>query len=188
MSLALQNAALLWRGRSPETFPETIPTRPAFTVGNVVVINKDIVILVVALAMMVALDRFVRTTRTGRGIRAVAQDAETATLMGVDIDKVITATFLIGGILGGVGGALFGYAFGRTRFDIGFIPGIKAFTAAVLGGIGSIRGALAGGLLLGLLENVSAGCFGTQWRDVVAFVILVGVLMFRPTGLFGEAQ
>ena len=81
---------------------------------------------------------------------------------------------------------LFGYSFGRTRFDIGFLPGIKAFTAAVLGGIGSIRGALAGGLALGVIENIGAGCFGTQWRDVIAFVVLVGVLMFRPTGIFGE--
>ena len=105
--------------------------------------------------------------------------------MGVNIDRIVMATFFIGGILAGAAGLLFGMNFGRTQWNIGFIPGIKAFTAAVLGGIGSIRGALAGGLLLGLMENISAGCFGTQWRDVVAFVLLVGVLMLRPTGIFG---
>jgi branched-chain amino acid transport system permease protein len=153
-----------------------------------VFINSDVVVFVVALAMMISLELFVRRTRTGRSIRAVAQDAEAAALMGVSIDRVITITFLIGGLLAGAAGILFGYSFGRTRFDIGFLPGIKAFTAAVLGGIGSIRGALAGGLLLGVIENVGAGCFGSQWRDVIAFVILVGVLMFRPTGVFGESM
>jgi branched-chain amino acid transport system permease protein len=136
--------------------------------------------------MLVVLDRFVKLTRTGKGIRAVAQDVETASLMGVNIDRVITATFLLGGILAGAAGVLYGMYFGRTRFDLGFIPGIKAFTAAVLGGIGNIRGALLGGLALGVIENVGAGCFGNQWKDVIAFVVLVLVLMFRPTGLLGE--
>jgi branched-chain amino acid transport system permease protein len=186
MSFFLSSLVLVWRGRDPEGYPATLTPRRVFEIGNVVVVNKDLIVIVVALLMMVALERFVRLTRTGRAIRAVAQDAETAALMGVSIDRVITVTFLLGGLLAGAAGILFGYSFGRTRFDIGFLPGIKAFTAAVLGGIGSIQGALVGGFALGVVENIGAGCFGTQWRDVIAFVILVGVLMFRPTGLFGE--
>jgi branched-chain amino acid transport system permease protein len=186
MSFFLSNLVLVWRGRDPEGFPQTLTPARVFKVGRVVVINKDLIVIGVALLMMVALDRFVRQTRTGRAIRAVSQDAETAALMGVSIDRIITITFLLGGLLAGAAGVLFGYSFGRTRFDIGFLPGIKAFTAAVLGGIGSIRGALVGGFALGIIENVGAGCFGTQWRDVIAFVVLVAVLMFRPTGIFGE--
>jgi branched-chain amino acid transport system permease protein len=187
MSFFLSNLVLVWRGRDPETYPATLRPRALFQIGDVVVNLKDIIVLGVAVAMMIGLEAFVRRTRTGRAIRAVAQDAEAAGLMGVSIDRVVTITFLLGGLLAGAGAILFGYSFGRTRFDVGFLPGIKAFTAAVLGGIGSIRGALAGGLLLGVIENVGAGCFGTQWRDVIAFVVLVAVLMFRPTGLFGES-
>ena len=186
MSFFLSSLVLVWRGRDPEGYPTTLTPRRVFEIGNVVVVNKDLIVIGVAVVMMVGLERFVRLTRTGRAIRAVAQDAETAALMGVSIDRVITVTFLLGGLLAGAAGILFGYSFGRTRFDIGFLPGIKAFTAAVLGGIGSIQGALVGGFALGVVENVGAGCFGTEWRDVIAFLILVGVLMFRPTGLFGE--
>ena len=126
-------------------------------------------------------------SRLGRGIRATAQDAETAQLMGVNIDRVVALTFLLGGILAGAAGFLFAIFFETARFNIGFLPGIKAFTAAVLGGIGNIRGALVGGLLLGLLENYGATVFGGEWKDVFAFLVLVLVLMFRPSGLLGES-
>jgi branched-chain amino acid transport system permease protein len=182
-SLFLSNIVRVWRSSNPEGYPLTIAPAPVFQVGNVVVQRRDVIVFAVALAMMVALDQFVQRTRVGRGIRAVAQDPEAAGLMGVDIDRVVTTTFLIGGLMGGAAGLLYGFSFGRTQFDIGFLPGIKAFTAAVLGGIGNIRGALVGGLALGLIENISAGCFGTQWKDVAAFAILVLVLMFRPTGI-----
>ena len=185
-SLFLQQLVRVWRGSNPEPYPTTITPGRIFAIGNVVVQRRELIVFIVAIAMMVVLDQFVRRTRTGRGIRAVAQDAETAGLMGVNIDRVVTVTFLLGGLMGGAAGLLFGYSFGRTVFFIGFLPGIKAFTAAVLGGIGSIRGALLGGLALGLIENISAGCFGAQWRDVSAFTILVLVLMFRPTGIFAE--
>jgi branched-chain amino acid transport system permease protein len=198
-SLFMTNLVRIWRGPKLESFPQTVPAKVALDMSNtflsrwlpeaitrVKVQNRDLIVLAIAMGMMVALDQFVRRSKTGRGIRAVAQDAETAGLMGVDIDRVITMTFLIGGVLGGAAGLLFGWSFGVTRFAIGFLPGIKAFTAAVLGGIGNIRGAAVGGLALGVIENVAAGCFGTQWRDVVAFLLLVAVLMFRPTGLLGE--
>ena len=138
--------------------------------------------------MMVALDQFVSRTRLGRGIRAVAQDSETATLMGVNIDRVVMLTFLLGGIMAGAAGLLYVVFFEVTKFNIGFIIGIKAFTAAVLGGIGNLRGALLGGLMLGLIENYGVGvCGAPSGRTSIAFVVLVLVLMFRPTGLLGES-
>ena len=198
-SLFLSNAVRIWRGPNFENFPPTVRSRIVLDLGEtffsgilpeafhrVRIQNRDIAVFVVAMLTMIAVDQFINRSRTGRGIRAVAQDSETAGLMGVNINKVITVTFLIGGLLAGLAGLLFGWSFGVTRFQIGFLPGVKAFTAAVLGGIGNIRGALLGGLLLGVFENVAAGCFGIQWRDVVAFLILVLVLMFRPTGLLGE--
>jgi branched-chain amino acid transport system permease protein len=198
-SLFISNAVRIWRGPNFENFPPSLRSRVVLdleetffsgilpeALQRVRLQNRDIIVFVVAIISMIAVDQFINRSRTGRGIRAVAQDAETAGLMGVNIDKVITVTFLLGGLLAGLAGLLFGWSFGVTRFQIGFLPGIKAFTAAVLGGIGNIRGALLGGLLLGVFENVAAGCFGVQWRDVVAFLILVLVLMFRPTGLLGE--
>jgi branched-chain amino acid transport system permease protein len=107
--------------------------------------------------------------------------------MGVDISRVVAVTFLLGGLLAGAAGTLFGIFFEIARYNIGFLPGIKAFTAAVLGGIGNIRGALLGGLLLGLLENWGSAVLGAEWKDVFAFSVLVLVLMFRPTGLLGES-
>jgi branched-chain amino acid transport system permease protein len=129
----------------------------------------------------------VNGTRFGRAIRATAQSPNNATLMGVDIDKVIMITFLIGGAMAGIGGMLYVIFFEATTYIVGFVLGIKAFTAAVLGGIGNLRGALLGGLLLGLIEEYGASIFGSQWKDVIAFSVLVLVLMFRPTGLLGES-
>jgi branched-chain amino acid transport system permease protein len=198
-SLFLSNAVRIWRGPNFETLPSTLRSRIIVDLENtffsgilpeavqrVRLQNRDIIVFLVAIVSMIAAGQFINRTRIGRGIRAVAQDAETAGLMGVNLNKVITMTFLIGGLLAGAAGLLFSWSFGVTRFQIGFLPGIKAFTAAVLGGIGNIRGALLGGLLLGIFENTAAGCFGVQWRDVVAFLVLVLVLMFRPTGLLGE--
>jgi branched-chain amino acid transport system permease protein len=144
-------------------------------------------VFVAALVLMVILDRFVARSRLGRGIRATAQDPQTAALMGVNIDRVVMLTFLLGGMLAGAAGALFGIFYENARYNIGFLPGIKAFTAAVLGGIGNIRGALLGGLMLGLLESYGSTVLGGEWKDVFAFTVLVLVLMFRPTGLLGES-
>ena len=154
----------------------------------------QVIIIVSAVVLMVFLDRVVSATKLGRSIRATAEDAPTAALMGVDIDKTISRTFIIGGALAGAAGFLFGSAFVFSN-TMGFIPGIKAFAAAVLGGIGNIRGAMLGGLLLGIAENLiptapwvggHAQWIGTQWTDVVAFVILILILVFRPTGILGE--
>lgn len=187
VSLLISNAARIRYGANALQFPNIMSTRTVFTVGGVGVNNKTLLIVVVAIALLAFLDVFVNHTRTGKGIRAVAQDAETAGLMGVNIDRIIAITFLIGGILGGAAGMLQGLVFGSVRFNMGFIPGLKAFTAAVLGGIGSIRGAMLGGLLLGLFENLATLCIsnGARWKDVLAFIVLVAVLMIRPTGILG---
>ena len=158
-----------------------------FSVGGAHVSVLQLIIILSALAMMLFLDRLVNATKLGRSIRAVAEDAPTAALMGIDIDRTISRTFIIGGLLGGAAGFLYGFAF-QISNTMGFLPGVKAFAAAVLGGIGNIRGAMFGGLLLGVVENLIAPLpfIGLQWTDVVAFLVLVLVLMFRPTGLLGE--
>jgi branched-chain amino acid transport system permease protein len=164
-----------------------------FTIFGAQVKLLQMVIIGAAVLLMIFLDRLVSGTKLGRGIRATAEDAPTAALMGVDIDRTISRTFIIGGALAGAAGFLFGSAFVFTN-TMGFIPGIKAFAAAVLGGIGNIRGAMIGGLLLGVAENLiptapwSGGdaWIGQQWTDVVAFVILILILVFRPTGILGE--
>ena len=158
-----------------------------FKIGSARVTLIEVIIFGSAVVMMVGLDRMVNHTKLGRGIRAVAEDAPTAALMGIDIDKTISRTFIIGGALAGVAGFLFAMPLG-VGYLMGFQPGVKAFAAAVLGGIGNIRGAMIGGLLLGEAEVlISALPFvGTQWNDVVSFVVLVLILVFRPTGLLGE--
>ncbi|WP_420110871.1 branched-chain amino acid ABC transporter permease [Pseudactinotalea sp.] len=168
-----------------------LPTDRTFTVQFELfgygVTNLNIIVVVAAVLMMVAADQFIRRTRIGRGIRAVAQDPETASLMGVNSTRVIQITFLIGGMLAGAAATLYMLHVGLTRYNAGFLLGVKAFTAAVLGGIGNLRGALVGGLVLGVAENLGAGLFGSEWRHVVAFVLLVFILLFRPTGLLGES-
>jgi len=185
-SLAMQEAFALWRGRDFEAFPRVLKKTSLATFNGADIRSDKVLILVSAIVMMVLLDRFVGLTKIGRGIRAVAQDPETASLMGVDIDRVVTITFLLGGIMAGGAGLLHIVYLENTKYDIGALLGIKAFAAAVLGGIGNLRGALLGGLLLGVMENYGAAFFGTQWKDVVAFVLLVVVLLVRPTGLLGE--
>jgi branched-chain amino acid transport system permease protein len=187
ISLFLQELFALRYGRNALGFPRVMEKRQLFEIGGANIRTDKVLVIVAALVLMVALERFVATSRLGRGIRATAQDPETASLMGVNIDRVVMLTFLLGGLLAGAAGTLFGIFFEQARFNIGFLPGIKAFTAAVLGGIGNIRGALLGGIVLGLLENWGSAVLGAEWRDVFAFTILVLVLMFRPTGLLGES-
>jgi branched-chain amino acid transport system permease protein len=186
-SFFLQEVFALRYGRDQRAFPRVLDKHSLFSIGSGDVRNDKLIVFVAAIVMMVLLDRFVNTSRLGRGIRATAQDPETAVLMGVNIDRVVMVTFLVGGMMAGAAAMLYGMFFELTQYNVGFLLGIKAFTAAVLGGIGNIRGALLGGLALGLIENYGASVFGTEWRDVIAFAVLVLVLMFRPTGLLGEA-
>jgi len=159
-----------------------------FSIFGADVTNVEITMFVAAIVLAVATERFVSITKFGRGIRAVAQDPVTATLMGVSRERVIMLTFLIGGVLAGAAAMLYTLRVpSGIIYSGGFILGIKAFSAAVLGGIGNLRGALLGGLLLGVMELYGQALFGTEWRDVVAFVVLIVVLMFRPTGILGES-
>ncbi|MFZ2016019.1 MAG: branched-chain amino acid ABC transporter permease, partial [Nocardioides sp.] len=175
------------QARNPYSVPITINPHGVFTLVNYRVTDVDILVIVAAVLMMVGLDTFVRRTRLGRGIRAVAQDPESAALMGVNSTRVIRATFLIGGLMAGVAATLYMVKIGTTKQDAGFILGVKAFTAAVMGGIGNLRGALLGGLVLGVAENWGAALWGDQWKDVVSFVLLILILLVRPTGILGES-
>jgi branched-chain amino acid transport system permease protein len=175
------------KARDIYTNPVTVRPHDLFDLGSYTVTDIDLLIIVAAILMMVALDVFVRRTRFGRGIRAVAQDPESASLMGVNSTRVIQVTFLIGGLMAGAAAALYMLRIGSTRQNAGFVLGVKAFTAAVLGGIGNLRGALLGGLVLGVAESYGSALFGSQWKDVVAFVLLVFILLVRPSGLLGEA-
>jgi branched-chain amino acid transport system permease protein len=186
-SLFLQEVFALRYGRDLLPFPRVIKKTIWFTVGGGQVRSDKVLVVGASIVMMIVLDRFVNGTRLGRGIRATAQDPETAVLMGVNIDRVVVATFALGGLMAGVAAMLYGLRFENTQYLAGFLPGIKAFTAAVLGGIGNLRGALLGGLALGLVETYGASALGSQWKDVFAFVVLIVVLMFRPTGLLGES-
>ncbi|MFI5492117.1 branched-chain amino acid ABC transporter permease [Actinoplanes sp. NPDC051859] len=167
--------------------PPLIRPTDVVVIGNMHVTNLQILIIVLALVAMFVLDRFINRSRLGRGIRAVAQNPDSAALMGVNKSRVIALVFLLGGLMAGVAAVMYDLKIGVTRFDAGFLLGIEAFTAAVLGGIGNLRGALLGGLLLGVLQNYAAGLFGTEWLHAASFVLLVLILLVRPTGLLGES-
>lgn len=185
-SLAMAEAVGLAVDRQQRGLPVLVKPQPVFHLFGARVDNLQLSIVVCAVVMMVALDLFINRTKWGRGVRAVAQDPQTAALMGVNRDRIIMLVFLLGGVMAGVAAVLYDVKVGSTRYDVGFELGIAAFAAAVLGGIGNLRGALLGGLLLGLVENYGAGLFGNPWRNVFAFVVLVVVLLVRPTGLLGE--
>jgi branched-chain amino acid transport system permease protein len=181
-------ASKLFNPQTTNGFPRYFnQNKELFTIDGAAVRTIQVLIVGTAIVMMVFLDRLVNVTKLGRSIRAVSEDAPTAALMGIDIDKTISRTFIIGGLLGGIAGFLFGMSqsFG---YNMGFVPGVKAFAAAVLGGIGNIRGAMLGGLLLGIVENLVALIpgFNQGYTPVIAFGVLVLVLVVRPTGLLGE--
>ena len=173
--------------RINRSMPEVLDNKKLFPIGDYQVTSVDVLVIVSAIGMMVLLDQFVRRSKLGRGIRATAQDPETAAMMGVNATRAVQMTFLLGGLMAGVAAFLYMLKIETTRYDVGFLLGVKAFTAAVLGGIGNLRGALVGGLVLGVAENWGSALFGTEWRDVVAFVLLVVILLFRPTGILGES-
>ncbi|MEA5363463.1 branched-chain amino acid ABC transporter permease [Amycolatopsis sp., V23-08] len=174
-------------GKVQQNAPRFVPHEELFRIGNGVVRTDHVFVVIAAVVVMVVLDQLVSRTRIGRGIRATAQDPESAVLMGVSIDRIVRITFLLGGAMAGVAAALYVMEYENTDYRVGFLLGIKAFTAAVLGGIGNLRGALLGGIVLGLVENWSSIFLGSEWKDVTAFVVLVLVLMLRPTGILGES-
>jgi branched-chain amino acid transport system permease protein len=185
-SLFLQQLAGKEFGRTSVFIPApALVSGKALSVCGAPVQQYDVLVVVVSILMLLFADVVVNHTKLGRGIRAVAQDPEVASLMGVNIDRTISTTFILGGMLGGAAGYLWGMQYG-VSYLMGFTPGIKAFTAAVLGGIGNLRGAMVGGIVLGLVESLALIWIPVAYQDVVAFALLVGVLLFRPTGLLGE--
>jgi branched-chain amino acid transport system permease protein len=185
VSLFIQNAVMLLVGARPKPFPQIIP-KQLYHAGGAVYTNVQLLLLVTGLLLMLGLDQFVRHTRWGKAMRAVAQDAEAAGFMGVEVNRVIALTFLIGSVLAAGAGVMVGLYYGIVDFFMGYVAGLKAFTAAVLGGIGNLRGAMLGGLLLGIVESFGAGFVGAHWRDVIAFAVLIAVLVLRPVGLLGQ--
>jgi len=188
VSLILQNIVLIVAGsgdrRSPQIFP--ISWRLEIAGASVPILN--FVILGLALGLMVFLQLFVGRTRMGRAMRSVAQDQEASQLMGVDLNQTIAVTFLLGGALAGAAGVVWGFNYGFVRFDLGFNAGLKAFTAAVLGGIGSITGAVLGGFIIGFVENFAVSLGKGGLGQIIVFGVLTFVLIFRPTGLLGQAS
>ncbi len=166
--------------------PTLFGAKPVFTIFGQPINTLDILIVVIALVMMYVLDRFVNNSRVGKGIRAVAQNSDSAALMGINKGRMISIVFLLGGLMAGIAAALYVLKY-NTRYDTGFEIGIQAFAAAVLGGIGNLRGALVGGIVLGIAESLAAEIFGSQWQYAVGAAVLILILMFRPTGLLGES-
>jgi branched-chain amino acid transport system permease protein len=194
-SIFLQNAAqLLFSPQQRDyTNPDFLTRGTGWTIvvngSNILFTYTGAITIVLSILLMLGLYLVVQRTRLGKAMRAVAQDKKTAALMGIDVNDIISKTFIISGILAGAAGVMWGIHTGLVNFFIGFIPGIKAFTAAVLGGIGNIPGAMVGGLFLGIVEALGPAALGIdfQLKDVIAFSILILVLIFRPSGILGEA-
>jgi branched-chain amino acid transport system permease protein len=192
VSLVLDDIGKLWKGNTTVPFPQVFP-RATYHIGPVTLSSINIFVIVVAVLLMAALQWFIANTRIGRAMRAVAQDREAAALMGVNVDRIISITFFIGTALAGAAGFIYGLQFGSTIFSIGFELGLIAFTAAVLGGIGNVAGAMLGGILIGIVE-AEAGLIpasvlphgGGAWTRAIIFAILILILVFRPSGLLGQ--
>ncbi len=187
VSYILYNGVLLGFGAQSRNYPNPLP-RMHWALGGAVLELRQILVWLVSVALMAGLYLFTQKTRLGRAMRATAQDAEAARMMGVDVERVVMLAFFLGSALAGAGGLIFGLYYNFTSFLIGFTTGLRAFTAAVLGGIGSVPGAMVGGLLIGLIEAFSSQFIAASWADVIIFSILVLVLVFRPAGLFGTLE
>ena len=193
LSIVLQTLAMTIWSPNPRVFPDLLPTTP-FEIAGALLTPKQLLILVVAGLAMLGLLLLVHRTRLGRAMRAVSENPKIASLMGVNPDQIITATFILGAALAAIAGVLVAMNYNIVHFTMGFLLGLKAFTAAVLGGIGNLAGAVAGGLLLGIIESLGAGYvgdltggfLGSHYQDIFAFAVLILVLVFRPSGLLGE--
>jgi branched-chain amino acid transport system permease protein len=186
MSFILQNVGLLWRP-TPDSSPDLIGSqKDYFTVFGVAIEHSDVFAFVVTVPLLIALVWFVGQTRYGKGMRATAQDPDAARLMGIDVDRTISLTFLLGGLLAGAAGVIYALYNGTIQFNQGFTAGLIAFTAAVMGGIGNLKGAVVGGLIIGVIQSISDTHYGQVWTPAVVFAILILIMVFRPQGLFGE--
>lgn len=193
ISILLQNLAMIIWGRGYHPFP-VLYANASHSVAGAIINDVQIAIVILAVLIMAGLMFVVHRTRLGRSMRAVAENQHAAQLMGVDINRVISTTFMLGSALAAIAGLMVSANYGLAHYYMGFLLGLKAFTAAVLGGIGNLKGAMLGGLLLGLIESLGAGYigdltggfFGSNYQDVFAFLVLIAVLVFRPSGLLGE--
>jgi branched-chain amino acid transport system permease protein len=186
LSYILFNVVLLGAGADTKNYANPLPSM-RWEIGEAVLRLREILVWGVSLALMLALHLFVRHTKMGKAMQATAQDAEAARMMGVDVDRVVAIAFFVGSALAGAAGLIFGLYYNYTSFIIGYSAGLRAFTAAVLGGIGNIPGAMLGGLLIGLIESLGGQFLAVRWTDVIIFSILILILVFRPTGLLGRA-
>lgn len=185
ISLFLENFGILVLSPDPRPFPQVF-TNPPLQFGKVSISIPQVLTFGVALALMVALTLFIRYTKTGKAMRALAQDLEAAQLMGINVNRIISATFMIGSALAGAAGVMVGILIPRIEPLMGIMPGLKAFVAAVVGGIGSIPGAMLGGVLMGLVETLTTGFISSTWRDAIAFGLLIVILLFKPSGILGK--
>ncbi len=193
VSILLQTVAMILWGRNHLTYPQLLPPDP-IRIGAITATRAQLLVVAASAALMLALLVLVQRTRLGRAMRATAENPGVAALMGVNPNAIIAATFAIGAALAAVAGVLYSSVYSVAYFSMGFLPGLKAFTAAVLGGIGNIPGAMVGGIVLGLIESLGAGyldqltggVFGSNYEDVFAFAVLCAVLILRPSGLLGE--
>ena len=193
VSILLQTMAMMIWGRSPIPFPSVMPSDP-ITIAGALISPTQVMLLALAAASMIALALLVEKTRLGRAMRATAENPRIAGLMGIDANRVIVMTFVIGAALAAIAGVMWAANYSSAQFAMGFVPGLKAFSAAVLGGIGNIYGAMLGGILLGVIESLGAGYigdltgnfFGSNYQDIFAFIVLIIVLTLRPSGIMGE--
>jgi branched-chain amino acid transport system permease protein len=188
MSFVLQNVGLVWKGSVQIPFPSLISSGNALAgITDAVAYRwKDLFVVLVTIPLLLGLSYFIRSTKQGKAMRAVAQDKEAAAMMGINVNRTISVAFLFGGILAGASGVMFGLFNGTTVFDLGFRQGLFAFTAAVLGGIGNLAGAVVGGVLIGVIGSMTDQYIGVRWTDIVIFTVLILVLVFRPRGLLGD--
>ena len=187
VSFILQNLALVVAGSGDRASPQVFPLSWQLNIAGASISVLSIFIFTLSLSLMLALQAFVTRTRLGRAMRATAQDREAAALMGVDMNQTIALTFLLGGILAAAAGVVWGLRFGYVRQDLGLNAGLKAFTSAVLGGIGNITGAVLGGFFIGFVENFASSVGQSRWSQFLVFMVLTLVLIFKPSGLFGQA-
>jgi branched-chain amino acid transport system permease protein len=185
-SIFLQNAIMLTYGARILVYPETVRPSTIVVIFGMSLPLARLLMIGASIALMLSLYWFIHRTRLGTAIRAVAIDQDAARLMGINVNRIISLVFLIGPGLGGVAGIMIGLYYGQIDFTMGWIYGLKAFTAAILGGIGNIPGAMLGGLLLGVVESLGAAYFALAWKDVISFMVLILILIVRPTGLLGE--
>jgi len=185
-SIVFANTVMLIYGPNTKVYPHGILTTHVLHVFGLPIPIMRFVILATSITLMVALYVFIQKTKIGTAIRAAAIDQDAARLMGINVDRVIMLVFFIGPALGGAAGLMVGLYYGQIKFTMGWIYGLKAFTAAILGGIGNIPGAMVGGLLLGVIESLGAAYISVAWKDAIAFVVLILILIVRPTGLLGE--